>query len=82
MSETPKPPMNVQDGFFNQLRKENIFVFVYLMNGKRLAGKVRRFDRYCVVLEIKGKEVLIYKHGIASVVHGGDPSEEYHPHPD
>lgn len=83
MSETPKVQMNVQDGFFNHLRKENIFVFVYLVNGKRLAGKVRRFDRYCVVLDIKGKEVLIYKHAIASVTYGGETTEEYHqPHPD
>ncbi len=80
-TEAPKVQMNVQDGFFNQLRKENTLVFVYLVNGKRLTGRVRRFDRYCVVLDIKGKEVLIYKHAIASVTFGGESAEENYPPP-
>ena len=78
-TEAPKVQMNVQDGFFNHFRKENTLVFVYLVNGKRLTGIVRRFDRYSVVLDIRGKEVLIYKHAIASVTYGGETAEEYYP---
>ncbi len=75
-SEGNKTSINVQDNFFNHLRKENLLTFIYLLNGRRLAGKVRRFDRYSVVLEIKGKEVLIYKHSIASVATGSEQIEE------
>lgn len=75
-SEANKTSINVQDNFFNHLRKENLLTFIYLLNGRRLAGKVKRFDRYSVVLEIKGKEVLIYKHSIASVATGSEQIEE------
>ncbi|HPR64856.1 MAG TPA: RNA chaperone Hfq [Thermoanaerobaculia bacterium] len=71
-----KSPMNVQDGFYNQLRKENTLIHIYLINGKRLTGKVRRFDRYAVVLGVRQKEILIYKHAIASVTLGEPDSGE------
>jgi RNA chaperone Hfq len=28
---------------------------------------MRRFDRFAVVLETEGKEILIYKHAIATI---------------
>lgn len=79
--EESKIPINVQDNFFNNLRKENLLTFIFLLNGKRLAGKVKRFDKYSVVLEIKGKEVLIYKHSIASVTTGSEQVEENNSNP-
>lgn len=79
--EESKTPINVQDNFFNNLRKENLLTFIFLLNGKRLAGKVKRFDKYSVVLEIKGKEVLIYKHSIASVATGSEQVEESNSNP-
>jgi RNA chaperone Hfq len=30
-------------------------------------GRIKRFDRYAIVLQIDEKEVLIYKHAIATV---------------
>ncbi len=74
--EGNKNSLNVQDIFFNHLRKENILTFIYLLNGRRLAGRVKRFDKYSVVMEIKGREVLIYKHSIASVATGSEQIEE------
>lgn len=71
-----KSPMNVQDGFYNQLRKENTLVYIYLLNGKRLTGKIRRFDRYAVVLGVRSREILVYKHAIASVTLGESESGE------
>ena len=63
-----KPPINVQDGFFYQLRKDNTLVEVVLLSEKKRVGRIRRFDRYAVVLEVDGREEMIYKHAIASVV--------------
>jgi host factor-I protein len=62
-----KPPINVQDGFFYQLRKDNTPVEVMLLSEKKRIGRIRRFDKYAVVLEVDGREEMVYKHAIASV---------------
>ncbi len=62
-----KPPINVQDGFFYQLRKDNTPVEVMLLSEKKRVGRIRRFDKYAVVLEVDGREEMVYKHAIATV---------------
>lgn len=62
-----KPPINVQDGFFYQVRKDNTLVEVILLSEKKRVGRIRRFDKYAVVLEVDGREEMIYKHAISSV---------------
>ena len=62
-----KPPINVQDGFFYQLRKENTLVDVVLLSERKRLGRIKRFDKYAVVLEVDGREEMIYEHAIASV---------------
>lgn len=62
-----KPPINVQDGFFYQLRKDNTPVEVMLLSEKKRIGRIRRFDKYAVVLEVDGREEMVYKHAIATV---------------
>ena len=71
MIGTPKPPINVQDGFFYQLRKDNTIVEVVLLSGRVRVGRIRRFDKYAVVVEVDGREEMIYKHAIASVASTG-----------
>lgn len=75
-NDTNKTKTNVQDNFFNHLRKENCLAIIYLLSGRRLIGKIKRFDKYCIVIEIKGKEVMVYKHSIASVAVGSGQVEE------
>jgi host factor-I protein len=62
-----KPPINVQDGFFYQLRKDNTLVDVVLLSERTRLGRIKRFDKYALVLEVDGREEMIYKHAIASV---------------
>ena len=62
-----KPPINVQDGFFYQLRKDNTLVEVTLLSERKRIGRIKRFDKYAVVVEVDGREELIYKHAIASI---------------
>ena len=62
-----KPPINVQDGFFYQLRKDNTLVDVVLLSERKRLGRIKRFDKYAVVLEVDGREEMIYKHAIAVV---------------
>lgn len=62
-----KHPINVQDGFLFQQLKANALLEVDLLGGQHMEGRIKRFDRYAIVLQIDEKEVLIYKHAIATV---------------
>lgn len=59
---------NLQDQFLNQLRKDRSVVTMFLMNGFQLHGIVRGFDGFTVVLDSDGRQQLIYKHAISTVV--------------
>ncbi len=59
---------NLQDLFLNQARRERSQITMFLMNGFQLHGIVRGFDSFTVVLESDGKQQLIYKHAISTVV--------------
>ena len=41
---------------------------LFLMNGFQMRGVVRGFDSFTVVLETDGKQQLIYKHAISTLV--------------
>ena len=43
-------------------------VTMFLMNGFQLHGVVKSFDGFTVVLDSDGKQQLIYKHAISTVV--------------
>ena len=59
-------PVNIQDQFLNQLRKESIPVTVFLLNGFQLRGLVKSFDNFTVILDTDGKQQLLYKHAIST----------------
>lgn len=58
--------VNIQDVFLNQLRKENIPVTVFLLNGFQLRGLIKGFDNFTIILETEGKQQLVYKHAIST----------------
>ncbi|PYQ67067.1 MAG: RNA chaperone Hfq [Acidobacteria bacterium] len=62
-----KAPINVQDSFFYNLRKDNTEITVRLTSGEERLGRLRRFDKFALVLEVEGHEEMIYKHAIASI---------------
>ena len=59
---------NLQDLFLNQARRDRQVVTLFLMNGFQMRGVVRGFDSFTVVLESDGKQQLIYKHAISTLV--------------
>ena len=63
----PVKPLNLQDNFLNQIRKENKAVSIHLLNGFQMKGYVRGFDNFTVILEVPGKQNLIYKHAISTI---------------
>ena len=60
--------VNLQDTFLNQLRKNNIFVTVFLLNGFQLKGTIKSYDNFTILLESEGKQHLIYKHAVSTFV--------------
>ena len=62
-----KSQFNLQDAFLNQIRKDKIMVTVFLVNGFQIKGFVKGFDNFTVVIEMDGKQQLVYKHAISTV---------------
>jgi len=63
-----KSQMNLQDAFLNCVRKDNVGVVLYMLNGNQLRGMVKGFDNFTLVLETAGKLQLVYKHAVASIL--------------
>ena len=59
---------NLQDTFLNQVRREKQVVTMFLMNGFQMHGTVKGFDGFTVILDSDGKQQLIYKHAISTIV--------------
>ena len=64
MQKTP----NYQDWFLAGARREKCIVTVFLMNGFQMKGCVRGFDSFVVMLESEGKQQMIFKHAISTIV--------------
>ena len=59
---------NLQEIFLTRARKQNVPVTVFLVNGFQLRGNVTGFDSFTVVLDSDGKQQVIYKHAISTIV--------------
>ncbi|MBL8020643.1 MAG: RNA chaperone Hfq [Spirochaetia bacterium] len=59
---------NIQDLVLNSARKEKMEITVYLTNGVPLKGRVLSFDNFTVIIEQDGKQSLVYKHAISTIV--------------
>ena len=57
----------LQDPFLNALRKEQVQVAIYLVNGIKLQGHVESFDQYVVLLKNTITQ-MVYKHAISTIV--------------
>jgi host factor-I protein len=63
-----KPIINLQDSFLNQVRKEGIGVTIYLVNGFQLRGLVKGFDNFTIILDSDGKQEMVYKHAVSTII--------------
>ena len=63
-----QPVYQYQDMILNSARKDNIPVTVYLTNGFQIRGSVCAFDNYVIIVEVDGKQQMIYKHAISTIV--------------
>ena len=59
---------NYQDAFLSAARRDKLTVVVFLMHGFQMKGVVRGFDSFVVMLDTEGKQQMIYKHAISTIV--------------
>ena len=60
--------MDLQKQFLDQARRERTGLTVFLMNGFQMRGVVTGYDDFTVVLECEGKQELVYKHAISTMI--------------
>jgi len=51
-----------------QCRKDRILVTIILTNGFQFKGMVRGFDSYVAIFDCDGKQQLVYKHAISTII--------------
>lgn len=59
--------LNVQNGFFNQVRKDRTRVTVTLISGQRVSGLVKSFDKFTFLLDTESGEQMIFKHSVCTI---------------
>ena len=63
-----KTEIKLQDTFLNRARQEKVPLTVFLTNGFQLRGVVRGFDTFIILFDCDGKQEMIYKHAISTVI--------------
>lgn len=60
--------LNLQDIILNTARKEKISVTIFLQSGYQFKGIVRGFDSFVIVLDCDGKQNMVYKHAVSTII--------------
>ena len=81
MSDGKPAPQNIQDAFLNTVRRDKTTVMIYLVNGAKLTGRIRSFDKFSVLLEAGSSEQLIFKHAISTISQSRRGSGDLRPQP-
>ena len=59
---------NLQELFLTRARRDRVPSTLFLMNGFQMRGVITGFDAFVVILDSDGKQQVIYKHAISTVV--------------
>jgi len=68
-SSSPSSPAqpNIQDVFLNFARRDRVAVTFHLMDGRSFEARIKNFDKFAVVVEVDGRDQLIFKHAISTI---------------
>ncbi len=58
----------LQDTFLNEARRERMPLTVFLTNGFQQRGSIVAFDGFTVLLQFEGRQYLVYKHAISTII--------------
>ena len=59
---------NLQELFLLRARSTRANVTVFLMNGYQIRGQITGVDAFVVVVHSEGKQQIIYKHAISTII--------------
>ena len=59
---------NLQDLFLLRIRQDRLPVTLFLMNGFQMRGIVTGYDPFVVGLDSDGRQQVIYKHAVSTIV--------------
>ena len=59
---------NLQDIFLAQVRRSRMNLTLILMNGFQMRGVITGYDAFVVVVNTDGKQQVVYKHAISTIV--------------
>ena len=58
----------LEEQYLETLRQENCGVTVFLMNGFQMRGTIVGYDQEAILVWSDGKQNMIYKHAISTIV--------------
>ncbi|MEP6944340.1 MAG: RNA chaperone Hfq [Acidobacteriota bacterium] len=67
---------NIQDAYLNSARRERLTVVIHLLHGSTISGRIKSFDKFSVLLDVGGPDVLIFKHAISTISQERKPVSE------
>lgn len=59
---------HLQDRFLHLLRTERTPITLFLVNGFQIRCSIAAFDAFAVLVLADGKQELIYKHAISTII--------------
>ena len=57
----------IQDNFLEEIKKSKKTIEIFLINGLILKCKIINSDNFSLLIDLKNKKALIYKHSIAYI---------------
>ena len=59
--------ISVQDAYLDDVKKSKKLIEIFLVNGLILKCKIIKSDNFSLLIDLKNKKALIYKHSIAYI---------------
>lgn len=58
----------LQEDLLNEIVDEKVPVTVFLMSGFQIRGTIQDHDDAVVVLDVDGRQQIVYKHAISTII--------------
>ncbi|ONG73306.1 RNA chaperone Hfq [Bacillus cereus] len=57
-----------QDDMYNRLKENKTVTTIFLKTGVRIIGQIVAVDKYTVLMNVHGKQQLVYKQAISTIM--------------
>ena len=58
---------SLQDVFLNGARRERLKVVIRLTDGSEMTCRIKRFDRFVLLVEHDGTDLMLFKHAVVCI---------------